>query len=199
MASAMSVPARRPARRSSADTKARIVEAAQIAFSTRGYAQSVLTEIAESAEVTAPLIIRYFGSKEALFEEAFSRCIDDLPAFAADPADFGKVSLALMTGGHEPTRRASGMITHSVGDPRAREITMRLIEERVLGPLARSFGGADGAVRAELLVMLGIGYTTMRMVIPVADPAAGESPVLADWLVNAIQSVVDWHHETPRS
>lgn len=193
MASVMpSVPAKRPARRSSVDTKARIIEAAQIAFSTRGYAQSVLTEIAESADVTAPLIIRYFGSKESLFEEAFSQCIDALPVFDADLSEFGKVSIGMMTGGHEPTRRASGMIAHSIGDPRSREITMRLIKERVLGPLAQSMGGADGAARADLLVMLGIGYTTMRMITPLPDAAEGESPVLADWLINAVQSIVDW-------
>jgi len=193
MASVMpSVPAKRIARRSSSDTKARIIEAAQIAFSTRGYAQSVLTEIAESADVTAPLIIRYFGSKESLFEEAFSQCIDALPVFDADLADFGKVSIGMMVGGHEPTRRASGMIAHSIGDPRSREITMRLIKERVLGPLAQSMGGGDGAARADLLVMLGIGYTTMRMITPVPDPTAGESAVLADWMINAVQSIIDW-------
>jgi AcrR family transcriptional regulator len=194
-----SVPSRRVARRSSADTKARIIEAAQIAFSTRGYAQSVLTEIAESAEVTAPLIIRYFGSKEALFEQAFSQSIDALPVFAADPADFGKVSIGMMTSGHEPTKRASGMIAHSIGDPRSREITMRLIKERVIDPLAQSMSRADGLVRAELMVMLGIGYTTMRMVIPVSDAGAGESPVLSEWLINAVQSIVDWPGAPPRS
>jgi AcrR family transcriptional regulator len=188
----MSGPVSRVSRRSSADTKARIVEAAQVAFSSRGYAQSVLTEIAESADVTAPLIIRYFKSKEGLFEEAFSQSIDALPVFAADPADFGKVSIGMMTGGHEPTRRASGMIAHSIGDPRSREITMRLIKERVIDPLTKSMGTPDAAVRAELMVMLGIGYTTMRMVLPVADPAAGESAIVADWLIDAVQSIVDW-------
>jgi AcrR family transcriptional regulator len=185
-------PASRVARRSSADTKARIIEAAQIAFSTRGYAQSVLTEIAESADVTAPLIIRYFGSKEGLFEVAFSQCLDALPVFAADPADFARVAIGLMTGGHEPTKRASGMISHSIGDPRSRDITMRLIRRRVIGPLAETMSGADGAVRAELMVMLGIGYTTMRMVLPADHPDGDESGILADWLVDAVQSIVDW-------
>jgi AcrR family transcriptional regulator len=187
-----SLPAERLSRRSSADTKARITEAAQIAFSTRGYAQSVLTEIAESADVTAPLIIRYFGSKEGLFEEAFSQSLDALPVFAADPADFGKVAIEMMTGGHEPTRRASGMIAHSIGDPRSREITMRLMRQRVLSRIAESMGALDGEVRAELMVMIGIGYTTMRMVIPVDDAEAGESRILAGWLVDAVQSLVDW-------
>lgn len=185
-------PVSRVSRRSSAETKARIIEAAQVAFSSRGYAQSVLTEIGESADVTAPLIIRYFGSKEGLFEDAFSQAIDALPVFAADPADFGKLSIAMMTGGHEPTQRASGMIAHSIGDPRSREIVMRLIRERVINPLAESMGSPDGALRAELMVMLGIGYTTMRMVLPVADAEAGEAPVLASWLTEAVQSLVDW-------
>jgi AcrR family transcriptional regulator len=185
-----SLPVARLSRRSSADTKARILEAAQLAFASRGYAQSVLTEIAENAEVTAPLIIRYFGSKEALFEEALSQCLESLPMHASDPAEFGRITIGMMTGGHVQTMRSSGMIAHSISDPRAREIAMRLIKERVLGPLA-SWMGAEGEMRAELTLMLGIGYTTMRMVIPVTNPDAGERDFVTDWLIKAVQSIVD--------
>jgi hypothetical protein len=193
-----SSPVGRVSRRSSADTKARIIEAAQVAFSTRGYAQSVLTEIAENADVTAPLIIRYFGSKEGLFEEAFSQCIDNLPAFSSDPSEFGKAAIGMMTGGHAASERSSGMIAHSIGDPGAREITMRLIKQRVVGPLADWMGGPDGESRAELTVMLGIGYTTMRMVMPMDDPKAGEPPFITDWLTSTVQSIVDCGGANPR-
>ena len=89
------------------------------------------------------------------------------------------------------------MIAHSIGDPRARDIAMRLIRERVLGPLAGWMGGAEGDLRAELTLMLGIGYTTMRMIIPVADLDAGEPDFLSDWMVNAVQSLVDCDAAVP--
>ena len=64
--------------------------------------------------------------------------------------------------------------------------------DRVIAPLAQSMDGADRGTRAELMVMLGIGYTTMRMVLPVADEEAGESETLSDWMVDPVQSLVDW-------
>jgi AcrR family transcriptional regulator len=181
----------RHSRRSSADTKARIVEAAQAIFAERGYAQSVLTEIAESAEVTAPLIIRYFGSKEGLFEEAFAQCLATMPMLASEPPEFGKLAVQLMAGGHQQTMRASAMLAHSIGDVRAREIARRLVKQHVLAPLGSRMSDPDADARAELILMLGVGYTTMRMVVPAEAGAEGESAFLTDWLAGALQSIAD--------
>jgi AcrR family transcriptional regulator len=181
----------RQSRRSSVDTKARILDAAQAIFAERGYAQSVLTEIAESADVTAPLIIRYFGSKEGLFEEAFAQCLATMPALASEPLEFGRMAIGLMSGGHLPTMRASAMLAHSIGDPRAREIARRLVKQHVLAPLGKRVDDPEGAARAELILMLGVGYATMRMVVPAETDAGGESSFLTDWLADALQSIID--------
>jgi AcrR family transcriptional regulator len=182
----------RPHRRSSIETKARILEAAQAAFSARGYAQSVLSEIAEAADVTSPLVIRYFGSKEALFEEAFSQCIDMMPFLSSEPQDFGKNAMALLTESHIPTVRSSSMLAHSIGDPHTREIAIRLLKERVIARVAEWLGGdAHAYARAELTIMLAVGYTTLRILTPVgqADPAGQD--FVADWMAKALQTVVD--------
>lgn len=181
----------RQSRRSSADTKARIVEAAQAAFASRGYAQSVLTEIAESAEVTAPLIIRYFGSKEGLFEEAFSQCLSSLPMPASEPPGFGQASIKLMAESEPATMQASAMLAHSIGDPRARRIARRLIKQHVLQPLSRTMGDPDGDARAELILMLGVGYSTMRMIVPGEPGQDGKDDFLTGWLSSALQSIID--------
>ena len=60
--------ARRTSTRSPEETKARILDAAQIAFADKGYARAVVRDIAEIADVAPSLIIHYFGTKEALFE-----------------------------------------------------------------------------------------------------------------------------------
>lgn len=72
----------RPKRpRSAAATRAAILDSALRAFSRAGYDSVGTREIARDAGVTAMLVNRYFGSKEALFAAAVE------VAFAGDPAD----------------------------------------------------------------------------------------------------------------
>src|SRR5260370_22457094 len=60
-----------PARRRNASaTREAILRAALIAFSRAGYDGAGVREIAQDAGVTAMLVNRYFGSKEALFTAA---------------------------------------------------------------------------------------------------------------------------------
>ncbi|WP_448852490.1 TetR/AcrR family transcriptional regulator [Corynebacterium sp. 335C] len=59
----------RPRRHSSADTRARIVEVAKGYFTRKPFAKVSLKEIAEEAGVSAPLIIKYFQTKEGLLQE----------------------------------------------------------------------------------------------------------------------------------
>ena len=71
-------PAKRP--RSAAATRAAILDSALRAFSRAGYDGVGTREIARDAGVTAMLVNRYFGSKEALFAAAVE------VALAGDPA-----------------------------------------------------------------------------------------------------------------
>ena len=65
---------RKPTRsRDAAATRAAILESARHAFVTSGYDGAGVRDIAKGAGVTAMLINRYFGSKEALFEEVLAR------------------------------------------------------------------------------------------------------------------------------
>lgn len=59
----------RPRRHTSADTRARIVEVAKGYFTQKPFAKVSLKEIAEEAGVSAPLIIKYFSTKEGLLQE----------------------------------------------------------------------------------------------------------------------------------
>lgn len=55
-------------RRTSEETRQLILDAAGLAFATRPYREITLKDIAEDAGVSAPLIIKYFGSKEQLYD-----------------------------------------------------------------------------------------------------------------------------------
>ncbi|MEJ5920676.1 TetR/AcrR family transcriptional regulator [Corynebacterium sp. H78] len=56
-------------RRNSAATRARIIDTATTYFTQKPFARVSLKEIATEAGVSAPLIIKYFGSKEGLLAE----------------------------------------------------------------------------------------------------------------------------------
>ena len=62
-------PATSRRRHTSADTRARIVEVAKGYFTHKPFAKVSLKEIAEEAGVSAPLIIKYFSTKEGLLQE----------------------------------------------------------------------------------------------------------------------------------
>src|SRR3546814_13625227 len=65
-----------PKRRNAIQTKAKILAAAQQAFSETGYSQSGIRDIAAIADVSSTLLLRYYGSQTALFEAAL---IDAMP------------------------------------------------------------------------------------------------------------------------
>lgn len=67
---AAAAPGGRRARRSTAEVRRLILEAARELFALRGYPGTTTRQIAALADVAEPLIFNNFGSKEALFAEA---------------------------------------------------------------------------------------------------------------------------------
>lgn len=59
-------------------TRSRILDAAAHVLSTKGFAGTRLTDVAEHAQLQAPAIYYYFASREDLIEEAMFRGINDL-------------------------------------------------------------------------------------------------------------------------
>lgn len=74
-------PLGRPPKELAGDVKARILDAAQRVFLTRGYQSASLDEIAEVAPASKPTIYAHFEGKEALFEAVVDRVIDGLTNF----------------------------------------------------------------------------------------------------------------------
>lgn len=52
------------------DTRGRILEAARARFADEGFEQATIRSIAADAQIDPAMVIRYFGSKQALFEAA---------------------------------------------------------------------------------------------------------------------------------
>jgi TetR/AcrR family transcriptional regulator len=107
----------------SPDTRERILDAAEEAFASGGYAAARVAGIAEAAGVNKAMLYYYFGSKDALYQAALERTLDQLAALAqgvlADPQT-------------PPDRRAEAFLRGYFGVLRARPRFFNMVMRELL-------------------------------------------------------------------
>ena len=179
-----------PKPRNAAKTKAAILTAAQQAFSDPGYSASGIRDIAAIADISSPLLLRYFGSKAGLLEAAL---IDAAPmddVLAGDREAFGE-RLAAMFANPDLDTRPPAMIALSIGDAEARDITARVTAQHLIEPLAKWLGPPDGRARAIEIMMLSIGYVLCTRLLPLAATSKNAEKHMTKWLAQSLQDIVD--------
>ena len=184
------------AARRAGGTRNRIIDAAQVVFSNKGYPHAGLREIAGRAGVATSLVTKYFGTKSNLFEQALIDALAEVDFFQGERADFGALVVEV-TLDRAVRMSAPAMIALSLGDAEARQVAVRVTREHILAPSARWLGEPDGVERALNMFMMTLGLAivgrTMRdQAAPDADIATSNRMFAA-----ALQSLVD--HEAPTS
>lgn len=179
-----------PKRRDRAQTKARILAAAQQAFSDIGYAEAGIRDIATRADVTSPMLLHYFGSKLGLFETALIQSMQAEDVYPTDRSRFARRLMKLLS---DPDIEITppAMIVLSTGDPEAREVTTRVAREHAVAPLARWLGGPDAEDRATRISILAIAYILFTRQLPIVEPGSDADRRLVAWMTTAIQQIVD--------
>ncbi len=86
-----------------------------MAFSKVGCAKASIRDIAAEAGITAALVVRYFGSKENLFEEAVAEAFDLRETL--DTTERGKLgeAMAALIGGRDAEQRAAMFLSVVTG------------------------------------------------------------------------------------
>jgi AcrR family transcriptional regulator len=146
-------------------TKMRIIEAAKDLLAAKGYAQTGLREIAAKAGVAVSLLPQHFGSKADLFEAALINAMGDFTILEAPRTHWGAVMIDYMSGDGEV--RLPAMVILSTGDAEAREISARVIRERIIPELAERLGPPDALSRAMRITMLSTGFLIYGRQLPV--------------------------------
>jgi AcrR family transcriptional regulator len=184
---------RAPARpRNSTKTKARILEAAQNAFSTRGYRDVGIRDISAAAEVNQNLITRYFGGKASLFQEALAATLklDDL--LVGDRKDFGERQAAALRQNEARAMNAGAMLALSIGDPQARAISSEKWNHQLVDIIANWLDGPDAKARARLITMLSMGFTVVQLLTADKNEESAEEQRFIDqWLTDTLQKIVE--------
>jgi AcrR family transcriptional regulator len=186
----MSVPKKQPKRRNAPQTKGNILAAAQQAFAEHGYAQTGIRDIAALADISSPLLLRYFGSKAGLFEAALIDAMRVEALFGAERAKFGEHLTSLFMD-DKLDIKAPSIIALSTGHADARDIAARATEQHVIEPLAKWLGAPDAHARATQIVMTAMGFVLCSRQFPLMPVRRGIDKKVARWFAQTIQAIVD--------
>jgi AcrR family transcriptional regulator len=175
-------------RRPASETKAVILAAARERFAADGYEKATIRAIAADAGIDPAMVMRYFGSKEALFGAAAEFDLE-LPDLTDVPVR--RLGATLAEHFIERWERDEALlILLRVGvTNEAVAERMRMIFAAQLGPVvAKATGDApDTAVRAGLAASQVLGMALCRYVLafpPLADLTRQE---VVDWLGPTLQ------------
>ena len=178
-------PKREPKRRNPAETRARILAAAFDLFASKGYARTGIREIALLANVASSLVVRYFGAKSALFEEALISAIYTRGFFIHEKKDFGE-AMARLVVQDEDARLPAAMIL-AIADQESLAIARKVTKRIALQSLKEWLDEPEAEARALNMLVLLNGFT-----IQTRHLMTGEIPPQSiRWLARSLQAIVD--------
>jgi AcrR family transcriptional regulator len=137
-----------------ARTQEKILFTAGRHFARRGYAAVTLKDIAGEVGVTPAMVVRYFGSKRALFE-AVAR-VEPAPT----PDRISAEELAESTAHYwqDPDLRTPAIALLRSLDLDGGKLFQAELQRRVIEPLSRLITGPDADVRLQLATAVGMGF-----------------------------------------
>jgi AcrR family transcriptional regulator len=179
-------------------TRAKILEVAREVFMERAYEQVGMREIAGRAGVTAAMITRYFGTKEALFTEVIGDFFSFQKFLEVERSSFGAnlASLVIQNFDSQDPHHTSHfapqhILLRSAGDKGAPVIIQELLDTQVWRPLIAWLGGENAPERAELIVCTMMGFIIMHKKIGGPTQSQTDEKRLTALLARALQSYVD--------
>ena len=161
--------------RKSERTRAAILKAAQELFAELGYARTTVRDIAARAAIDPAMVMRYFGSKDALFARAtaIDLKLPDLTKTA--PAQFGDTLIRHFLDiweGPSSTGILTILLRTSASDEDVAAKTRNVFAGQVLPMLARVADPAEVATRAGLIATQLLGLALCRYVLKVPPVVA---------------------------
>ncbi|MFC9825334.1 TetR family transcriptional regulator [Streptomyces erythrochromogenes] len=177
-------------RRSSDQTRAVILRAARERFAAQGYERTTIRAVAADAEIDPSMVMRYFGSKEQLFDAALAvdLRLPDLGAVSAGELPAVLVRHFVERWEGDPADDALLVLLRSAVTNEQAADRMREVFAAQVAPALAAALGPDRAARVAGLVsaqLLGLALTRYLLRLPAVtalspdDLVAGLAPALA--------------------
>lgn len=145
------------------ETEAAILGSARILFSRQSFEQVGVRDIADAAGVNPALVIRYFGTKEALFEQAVTQEVNLDVLFRVPRERLGEALVRYIVGKKDADSLLA--LLRSASSEQAGMLLRQSIEAQFITPLAASMQGNDRALGAGLVAAQLLGVALMREVV----------------------------------
>lgn len=184
--------------RNAGRSRAAILYAAKRLFATQGYPATGIRDIASEAGVNLALVGRYFGAKDRLFRTVLEEMLDMRSMLSNDRSSFGRAAADLFLATEDVPSPLAIMVL-SMSDAGAREISVQLLDERIIAPLADWLGGPDAEALAGRLNMLWSGFLMGWQLLPIAGLSADSQASVMRWLIETTQAIVDEAASAPRA
>ncbi|MFD9431185.1 TetR family transcriptional regulator [Streptomyces sp. NPDC060002] len=187
-----------PARRDAEATKAAILRAARYLLARQAHADITLKAVAERAGVSAPLVLKYFGNKDALFARVMSFEEDadallDAPLAELGPHMVRHVVASQRERGADPVLRIAFAPLH--GDHG--DILRANFRTQVTERLAARLTGPDPGIRAELAVATVLGLGVMFGIARGSELRAAPIEHIVDRYGPTVQAHLDSPRQSP--
>ena len=126
-----------------------------------------MRELAEAADVDPAIVIRAFGSKEALFAEVAAGAFTLDAPFDGPRAGLGVRVARFLTGKVEPGPDFDGLafLVRSAASPTAAPILSAALHAGFVAPLATALGGRDAKLHAAMMAACVLGFSTLRVAL----------------------------------
>ncbi|MEZ0096187.1 TetR family transcriptional regulator [Streptacidiphilus sp. EB129] len=178
-------------------TKAVIVRAARERFAAHGYERTTIRAIAADAEIDPSMVMRYFGSKEQLFDAALSidLRLPDLTAVPPERLSEVIVRHFLDRWEGDPADDALLVLLRSaVTNERAAQRIHQIFGTQVAPALAAALG-PEAAGRAALVCTQLLGLAVTRYLLRLPAVAALDPDAVTAALAPAVEAIL---HPRPR-
>lgn len=154
-------------------TRRRILETARVVFAEVGYERATIRGIAVTAGVDKSSIIKYFGTKQALFREAVHWEIPVAEMTSDDPAqtidNYARSMLTAWTA--DPNSPMAVLLRTAMTSDDAADILRRHITAEAVDAVANTIDAPDARLRAALMSAMLMGIATQRFILRMPDLA----------------------------
>ncbi|GAA4491371.1 TetR family transcriptional regulator [Microbacterium panaciterrae] len=166
----------------SADLKARIRDAAEDQFSSRGYAATSIRDIAAAAGVDPSIVIRHFGSKEALFVDTVRLRARDAGILSGPISQVGERLVRQVLAQPDDLVRSRGAFAALLRASDSDDVQALLRQElkaSIIDAVEARLPPPDAKLRAHLFCAQLIGLFTALWVIEDVELTAANRDALA--------------------
>lgn len=156
-----------------------------------------MRELAAAARVDPAIVIRLYGSKEALFSAVAGEAFALEPVFDGPNQELShRIAVYLLGDLQEGEEEDDGFnefhfLLRSAASRVAGPILSRALQDGFIVPLASRLGGKDAEIRASLLTASVLGFATLRAALKAPAVARDESGEIARRLGAALQACID--------